>query len=338
MPERETASDIEDAANLWAAKAERGLTAEDRRQLDQWLEGDSRRLGAFVRAQAAWIHAERAVALGTMPETESTLPQEPAHNAPRRRTPDRRMILGGGVALAAAFAGAYVVNSGRYRTLESGVGEIRRLVLKCGTVLTLDTDTRVDISASSDDRRLELVRGKLFVDAPRWRDRPLVVKAGGLVLQTAEGAFGVQNLGKTPIVALVTGGTLIASQSRGMFGAKQAVTVEKDHALTFAPDTLLAADAVRSVAAARQAQLLAWRDGMLSFGGERLVDAVRAFDRYGPVRIVVADPELARQRITGLFKADDPKGFAIAIAASLGGVAESQGETIRISAKKSVSA
>lgn len=346
MPEREQASDIEDAATIWAARAERGLTAKDRRELDQWLEGDSRRLGAFVRAQAAWIHAERAVALGKMPETEAAPSLEPvlepawapAREAPRRRAPDRRMVLGGGAALAAAFAGAWVVSSGQRRTLESGVGEIRRLTLKGGTVLTLDTDTRVDVAVSSDDRRLELVRGKLFVDAPRWRNLPLVVRAGDLVLETAQGAFGLQNLGKAPIVALVTGGELIASQSPGMFGTKRTVTVEKDHALTLASNERLAASGVRPVAAAQQAQLLAWREGMLSFGGEVLGDAVRAFDRYGPVRIVVADPGLARQRITGLFKADDPRGFATAIAASLGGVVETQGETIRISAKKSASA
>jgi transmembrane sensor len=345
MPEREHANDIEDAATIWAAKAERGLTAEDREILDRWLEGDSRRLGAFVRAQAAWIHAERAVALGKMPEPEDAPPPKPfaesaavPHHSPRRRAPDRRMVVGGGVALAAAFAGAYVVGSGRHRTLESGVGEIRRLALKGGTILTLDTDTRVDLAASSEDRRLELVRGKLFVDVARWQDRPFVVRAGDLVLETVDGAFGLQNLGKAPITALVTQGKLIASQSRGMFGARRTVTVEKDHALTLASDELLAASGVRPVAVAQQAQLLAWREGMLSFGGERLEDAVRAFDRYGPVRIVVADPGLARQRITGLFKADDPRGFATAIAASFGGSVESQGETLRITAKKSGSA
>lgn len=341
MSDREQASEIEHAATIWAATAERGLTAKDQAQLDQWLEGDSRRLGAFVRAQAAWIHAERAVALGKMPETDpeetDEAPAPALRDEPRARTLNRRMALGGGGALAASVAAAYLIGSGRRRTLESGVGEIRRIVLKGGTTLTLDTDTRVDVAASSNDRKLELVRGKLFLDVARWRDFPLIVRAGGLVLETAEGAFGVQSLGKSPIVTLVTKGRLIASQSRGMFGQKQTVTVEKDHVLTLAPDEPLVAG-VRPVAAAQQEQLLAWRDGMLSFGGERLADAVRAFDRYGSTRIVVADPELARQRITGLFKADDPKGFATAIAASFDGVVVSRGDTIQISSRKSGSA
>lgn len=337
MPDREHASDIEDAATIWAARAERGLTADEREALDHWLEGDSRRLGAFVRAQAVWIHAERAVALGQMPEDARALDSVPIPETPRRRALSRRKVLGGGAALAAAFAGAYVVGANRRRTLESGVGEIRRIALKGGATLTLDTDTRVDIALSSDDRKLELVRGKLFLEVARWRDLPLIVRAGDLLLETTEGAFGVQSLGKAPILALVTEGRLMASQSTGMFGRRRAVAVEKDHALTLAFDETLDAGAVRPLAVERQAQLLAWRDGMLSFGGEMLGDAVRDFDRYGPTRIVV-DPELARQRITGLFRADDPKGFATAIAASFGGVVEVQGETLRISAKKSGSA
>lgn len=338
MPIREQASEIEDAATIWAAKAERGLTAEDRAELDRWLEGDSRRLGAFVRAQAAWIHAERAMALGRMPEPADTpLAEASPPDEPQHRTLSRRMILGGGGALAASLAAAYVAAVDRYRTLESGVGEIRRITLKGGTTLTLDTDTRVDVAISSNDRKLELVRGKLFLDVMRW-DLPLVVRAGGLLLETAEGAFALHSLAKAPIVALVTKGTLMVSQSQSMFGQRRTIAVERDHALTLSPGDQLLASAVRPVAGAQREQLLAWREGMLAFGGELLADAVRAFDRYGSTRIVVVDPELARQKVTGLFKADDPTGFARAVAASFGGVVTSQGEVIRISANNFPSA
>ncbi|NYI24258.1 hypothetical protein [Sphingobium indicum] len=139
-------------------------------------------------------------------------------------------------------------------------------------------------------------------------------------------------------VALVTEGRLLISQSPSFFGRERKLTLEKDHALTLASDANLQASEVRSVAPPQQEQFLAWREGMLSFGGELLADAVRAFDRYGSARIVVADPDLAKQRITGLFKANDPRGFAVAVAASFGGSVTSQGDVIRISGKKLQSA
>jgi len=90
---------------------------------------------------------------------------------------------------------------------------------------------------------------------------------------------------------------------------------------------------VRSINPAEVDALLAWRDGMLSFSGETLATAVRAFDRYGPIRIVIADPQLAEQEITGLFKANDPKGFATAVASSFGAAVASDGDVLRIVTK-----
>ena len=333
MPSREHASEIDDAATVWAAKAERGLTEADKADFDLWIEGDSRRLGAYVRAQAAWIHAERAAALGQMPDPADVAVVDPSYAEELQpRAHSRRMVLGGGGIIAASIAAAYVVGFDRYHTLESGVGEVRHIALRGGTTLTLDTDTRVDVALSSNDRKLDLVRGRLFLDVARSEGLPLIVRAGGLVVETADGAFALQSLLKAPIMALVSEGRIVVTQSGGFFGPKRTVTVDKGQALTLASNEALVANKVLPIAAAQQAQLLAWRDGILSFGGDLLANAVRAFDRYGSARIVV-DPILGQQKVTGLFKADDPRGFATAVAASFGGIVTSQGDVIRISPK-----
>jgi transmembrane sensor len=338
MPNRENANEIEDAATQWAARAERGLRPEERADLDRWLEGDSRHLGAFVRAQAAWIHAERAAALGKMPDTEppAALPpeQQEEDEPQRRRAISRRMILGGGGVVAASIAAAAFFGLERTYALESGVGEIRRITLKGGTSLVLDTDTRVDVGTASDDRKLELKRGKLFLDVVRKDGLPLLVRTGDLALETAQAAFALQSLLDAPVVALVTTGQLAVSQSHGLFGERRALTLGRDQSLMLSAGADLVASNVRSIGPAQRDQLLAWRDGMLAFGGEPLAQAVRAFDRYGSIRILVDDPELGRERITGLFKATDPRGFATAMAASFGGSVASHGDVVRIYAKK----
>lgn len=338
MTDREPANEIEDAAVDWLAKAERGLSEDEQSALDQWLDSDARHLGAYVRAQAAWIHAERATALGAMPEAEAEAEVEPTTEGGEsiQAKPamfNRRKLIVAGSAMAASIAAIGVFGFDRSRTLESGVGEIRRLSLADGTALILDTDTKVEVAEGSSDRKLGLVRGKLFVDVIRHVSLPLIVQAGGLMMEMAEGSFGVQSLEDTPLVALVTKGVLAVSQDGGFFQTRRAVTVETNNALTLTAGANLLAEDVQPIAATQRDAILAWRDGMLSFGGETLATAVRAFDRYGPTRIVVADTELAHQKITGLFKADDPKGFAVAVAASFGAFVTPQGNNLRISRK-----
>ncbi|MBJ7440288.1 MAG: FecR domain-containing protein [Sphingopyxis sp.] len=315
-------------------KVERGLNPEEQKSLDHWLEQDPRHLGAFVRAQAAWIHAERATALGTMPtgEPEQVAPPPPDDQSDNglgldRRLGRRRLLAGGGALAASIAAGFFVFD--RPRVIESGVGEVRRLTLAGGTTLTLDTDTRVDVANDSGDRKLKLARGKLFLDVSDDASA-LAVEAGGLVLEMVEGAFALQALNNMPLVALVTKGSLAVSQG-GLFAERRDLTIDAGQMFTLPLGANLASARIGAVDLERSAQWLAWRDGMLAFSGESLAQAVRAFDRYSPTRIVVADPELAEQKITGLFKADDPKGFARAVGASFGATAVQRGDVIRLS-------
>jgi transmembrane sensor len=71
------------------------------------------------------------------------------------------------------------------------------------------------------------------------------------------------------------------------------------------------------VAKAQLHRELAWQDGRIAFEGQTLAQAVKEFARYSDTKIVIDDPELAKEEIAGLFKANDPVGFAETIAMSL---------------------
>jgi transmembrane sensor len=61
MTTGQTAGEIDDEAALWATRMDgRDLDLDPDADLTQWLEGDSRRPGAFLRAQAALSFLDRA--------------------------------------------------------------------------------------------------------------------------------------------------------------------------------------------------------------------------------------------------------------------------------------
>jgi transmembrane sensor len=72
---------------------------------------------------------------------------------------------------------------------------------------------------------------------------------------------------------------------------------------------------------------LMWREGMLAFEGDTLNDAITEFARYSRQKIQLQG-SLPRERVSGLFNAADPSGFARAIAISLKAKIKTENDTI----------
>jgi transmembrane sensor len=69
---------------------------------------------------------------------------------------------------------------------------------------------------------------------------------------------------------------------------------------------------------------------MLEFDAVTLADAVREFNRSAAHSIIIADPRLASLQVSGVFRANDPQGFAAALvpAYSLTARPQSSGDVV----------
>lgn len=306
MHERETADAIDDAASAWAARLDRGLTASEQQDLEAWLGVDTRRVGALARARALWCQA--GVAMG-----------DQVIAAPASRHLPRRLVLGGGLAAAAASVLLATRFGGKADLLESGIGEVRRIALVDGSAVTLAPGTRLRQRFDSARRLIELLSGDAFFEVAQDA-RPFIVTAGFLTLRAVGTAFSVRAIDGLPLSVLVAHGRVqVAGAAPQVLDANMRLDVPsagEAHSSRLEPDALQRA--------------LSWREGMLAFEGDTLGSVARQFDRYGAARIEIADPALAREPITGLFAANDPQGFARAIAASLGARVDTDGNVIRL--------
>src|SRR6185369_10615728 len=88
---------VREEASLWIARLDRGLTADERRELDEWLAADSNHAAALMDLAALW---DRTDVLG---ELAQLFPLEQQTVAKPRAM---RFVLG---ACAAALAGVAVV-------------------------------------------------------------------------------------------------------------------------------------------------------------------------------------------------------------------------------------
>ena len=321
----ENSRKIDEDAALWVARIDRApLSPQEQRELGAWLDGDVRRRGAFAKANAVLVQADRARALGPLPAEAA---------ATGARVSRRGLFLGGGGAIAASLGAVAWLSKGalvRPLLLRTAKGEIRLLPLSDGSSVTLNTNSVLKVAYSASRRDVALVSGEALFDVAKDRQRPFIVRAGDTRVRAVGTSFSVRLEETGAVRVLVREGVVEVTRD----GQPTPVRVSADVLAEAASSAAGAGDAgavsTRQVGAEAVARGLAWRDGMLSFNGESLAEAAAEFDRYSSVRIVIDDPRLGRETLTGLFSVSDPQGFAKAAASALNGKVSQSGNEVHI--------
>ena len=263
---RDTAQQIDQEAADWAARVDRGLTASEQADLDRWLDGDVRRLGAYGRMRAVALQTERVAALGPVHSPKDFT------GAAANKLSRRRLLTGGG-AIAAGVSGLGLAGwswlmRGRHQTRK---GETRQLALPDGSVVTLNTDSDISVRLSENLREVRLLRGEALFDVAPDKARPFVVLAGSTQARVLGTSFLVRALAEEPVQVLVREGVVEVSRTDNapqrplrLVANTRAVSPLKPLAIA---DTTIALTTVSDGAVTRA---LAWRDGQIDFEGVAL--------------------------------------------------------------------
>jgi transmembrane sensor len=300
MVERESAADIEADAARWVVRVDRDGEAV-RSELDAWLAGDRRRIGAYARAEAGWTRLDRVRALSV----HAPLAQE-------RVQPRRRGVVTGLGAIAAGLAAMVVgprLLSQRYGT---ALGEIRRVPMADGSVAAINTSSELEVDMQPRLRAVKLERGEVWFAVAKDAHRPFVVESGPVRVRAVGTAFSVRKREGGSDV-LVTEGVVEVWAKDGKTPPRRVSAGER----VFADN--VAGVLIPPEADADLARQLAWRDGQIVLDGQTLAEAAAEFNRYNDRKIEIADARLADERFVGWFRTNDPEGFAEAAAATFNG-------------------
>ena len=328
---RESSQAIYEAAAAWQARIDRApLTPEEKCDLDAWLAADSRRQGAFAMAS---VVMDLADCLKTSSPTNDVpaldMFPRPWHADIAHGSTRRWWLAAGGATAAAAACGVAAIAYQTWRPAEkyeSVRGEVRRLPLADGTVLTLNTATKVTVSYSNARRDIQLVTGEALFEVAKNPIRPFYVDAGDVQVRAVGTKFFVRKLSGAPTLVLVSEGIVEVTRKDGPDATPVRIFANQQ---ALAPSN--APIIPSSIAPNAVARKLLWRQGMLSFSRTTLREASDEFSRYGGPRIEIEDPTVSSRTITGLFAANNPEGFADAVALSLNLSTRRDGDTIYLS-------
>ncbi len=320
MSARATSREIDDLAAAWAARIDSGtITKDEEGQLNTWLAADTRHLGAYAKARAITLHTERARALGPNFDPDKFLKEQVAPAEPailtEQQSSRRRVLWMGGIAASAsavALMGGAAWRIFLPRTYATQVGETRVVPLEDGSIVTLNTNSEVAVNFTKDRRDIKLIKGEALFDVAKNKQRPFIVDADGTSVRAVGTSFTVQLLPNQPVQVLVREG--VVEVKRPDQPTAVPVRLPADTKAIAPKDAPIA---TQRIATAEVTRALSWRVGRLAFEGETLAQAAATFARYSDTQIVIDDPAIANETITGLYVSNDPVGFSKAVALSL---------------------
>jgi transmembrane sensor len=273
-------------------------------------------------------HAEALDRLGRHWDAAGLVAHRPAgHFAPPRAPVRQRFALAASIAALAMLTILFAASGlppfaqeGRAERLsfETGVGEIRRLRFADGLIVTLDGRSKVDIETGRGRRSLRLDRGRVRIEAGsgHW---PLLVVAGRRI-ELVDG-------GEADAAAGPGGAMVAAIRGRLSFkvdgGAGQRLEAGRRMAVGQGVGRLL-----RGPVSPLGSQ---WASGSFEFESAPLGEVVALANGYSVTRLVLGDPGLAAEKVTGRFRAGDIDGLAQSLAAALDlSVATGPGPQVRL--------
>ena len=289
---------ILDQAAAWTTLVDSGEMSEEKRlDFHTWLdEPRNARALSEMRTLVAMIQElpeRKAASLRRMP---IPLPRFPALT---ELFADPWRLSGATVAfLAVLIVGAWFtfrpIREYFTQTYTTERGESRTIVLGDGSVLHLNTQSRVRWIGTGKDRRVALELGEVLFEVAHDATRPFRVVAGNSEIRDLATEFDVYRRSNGSVVVTVLSGQVaVKDLGDGNHPPAWAERLLKpNEQLEYTPANLIAD--VRAVDAAKAVR---WREGLLETEGQSFVTVVSELNRYTNKQILIADPRVDAAQI-----------------------------------------
>ncbi|HEU4625440.1 MAG TPA: FecR domain-containing protein [Steroidobacteraceae bacterium] len=297
-----------------------------------WLESSPRHIEEFLMAAAVWkefdhFDAERrldieqllATARSNVRPLGASATTEPV--ARGRWRPTRVAVLAGIAAAAVLGLALWLYAGGSPQTYATTRGEQRALKLEDGSVVYLNTQSRVEVMYSKTARTIRLLEGEAMFNVEQDAIRPFRVMSGPAVIQAIGTRFNVYRSDAGATVTVVEGVVQISpntsAASRPTVASRAGEPQGAPTGVLSGPERLAAGEQARvsprgevvKRSVADLTQVVAWRERRLVFRGDSLDDVATEFNRYNTLQIHVEGAAVAAKQITGVFDADDPRSL-----------------------------
>lgn len=319
MPSPEQA--VKETAAYWAMRlASEDCGPADRAAFTAWRDEHPDHAAAFERTERALRTVDRQMA---HPELEAMARQVLVATSPKRSLLTGWLTAGVAASLL-LFAGVFSLFTQRaglasegapvttsLEMYETAVGERSTVTLSDGSIVTLNTNSKVEVDFEDAERKIALVRGQALFEVTKDVSRPFVVKAGNQRITALGTTFDIRFDQQDEVRVVLVEGRVAVDEVDEV--REKPVTAKRVEMA--AGDTLIAsATADWEIVKTNVELVTSWRDGRLVFREEPLEQAVSEINRYSTSKIQLADdPRLKEMTVSGVFNVGKTDSFVLAL-------------------------
>jgi transmembrane sensor len=215
-----------------------------------------------------------------------------------------------------------VPNSGQVAiapaAVSTKIGEDRVLRLPDGSVIHLNTDTKVNYVVNESHRRVELIAGEAFFDIAPDPTRPFFIRVDNTMVRVVGTAFNIRSLQGGANID-VSEGEVTASIISGTHQIDKNWMQVDTEVLSFGNNFRNLHQGDRAiidtnnitfdVSQFEHKMIATWRHNELVFDNESIAEIVKEYNRYNDVQLKVSGSGLSERRLTGVFNSHDPESF-----------------------------
>ncbi|MBV4496462.1 FecR family protein [Pseudomonas sp. SWRI12] len=293
---------VRDAAAHWFVRLQApAMSIEERQAFNAWLDEHPNHRDEIQLLQGIWS------ATDLLPKERLQALCEPPAERPKRRPLLRYAVAAGLFAVALGlglFSGlsSSTDYSGEYAT---AFGERRHIALPDGSVIDLNSRSRVRIEFAHRQRRVELAEGEALFTVEHDAGRPFTVETGNGQVTVTGTRFDVRRDADRTRIAVAQGSVKVQGR---------AAPPARFVSLTAGLGTQIDAQGqVATPYAVNAEALTAWRSGKLVFDNAPLKDVVEEVSRYRTQPLRVGSAAVGNLRLTSVFRADDPEALLKAL-------------------------
>jgi len=311
---------IVEEANRWLVRLQNAeLNSHDTAAFSGWLRQSPIHVREYLRAESIWnalagIDPDRQIDIDRLISGNSSniVELNPAgaghqeQDLARKQPKWRAGAVAGALATAAmlilAIASNWYLGQADEQIYKTNRGEQRRVVLQDGSVVEMNTQTEINVVQSEQTRRIDLIDGEALFTVAKDPNRPFIVTSNESFIRAVGTQFNVYRRPGRLLVTVLEGRVSIEdkTQKNGSAIYTRPIELEPGDRVEIMPNTPTRKTEANTL------ETIAWRDYRLIFEDRLLSEVADEFNRYNQLQIIVRDPELAGQRISAVFDANQP--------------------------------